>query len=110
MAPYAISILPLIISLKSESEQIWYADDSSAGGTLSNLRSWWDRILKLGPDFGYFVNASRSVMIVKEDSLQETEMMFEGSGIQITTAGGKYFGAAIGKGTYKKAFVKKNVE
>ena len=58
--------------------------------------------MKLGPDFGYFVNVSKSVMIVREDSLQEAEMMFEGSGIQITTAGGKYLGAVIGKGTFKK--------
>ena len=36
--------------------------------------------------------------------------MFEGSGTQITTAGGKYLGAAIGKDTFKEAFVKKKVE
>jgi len=48
-------------------------------------------------------------MIVKEDSLQEAETMFQGSGIQITTAGGKYLGAANGKGTFKEAFVKKKV-
>ena len=58
----------------------------------------------------YFVNASKSVMIVKEDSLQEAEMMFEGSNIQITTAGGKYLGASIGNGTFKEAFVKEKVE
>ena len=46
MGTYAIGILPLILCLKSESEQIWYADESSAGGTLSNRRSWWGRILK----------------------------------------------------------------
>ena len=49
-------------------------------------------------------------MTVEEYSLQEAETMFEGSGIQITTAGGKYLGAAIGKGTFKEAFVKKKVE
>ena len=81
IATYAINILPLILCLKSESEQIWYADDSSAIGTLSNLCRWWDRILKLGPDFGYFVNVSKSVMIVKEDFLQEAEIMSEGSSI-----------------------------
>ena len=37
--PY-IGTLPLILCLKSGSKQIWYTDDSSAGGTLSNLRSW----------------------------------------------------------------------
>ena len=110
MATYAIGILPLILHLKSESEQIWYADDSSAGGTLSNLRRWWDRILKLGPDFGYFINASKLVMIVKEESLEEAERLFEGSDIQITTAGGKYLGGSIGNGTFKEAFVKKKVE
>ena len=57
----------------------------------------------------YFVNVSKSVIIVK-DSIQEAEMMFEGSDIQITTAGGKYLGASIGNGTFKEAFVKKKVE
>ena len=65
--------------------------------------------MKLGPDFGYFVNASKSVMIAKEDSVQKVETMFEGSGIQITTAGGKYLGAAIGIGTFKEAFVTKRL-
>ena len=109
MATYTVGILPLILHLKSESEQIWYADDSSAIGTLSSLCTRWDRILKV-PDFRYFVNASKSVMIVKEDSLQEAEMMFEGSDIQITTVGGKYLGASIGNGTFKEAFVKEKVE
>ena len=36
-------------------------------------------------------------------------MMFEGSDIQITTAGGNYLGASIGNGTFKEAFVKEKV-
>ena len=96
-ADYASTIL----GIQYELEQIWHANDSSAGGTLSNLNTWWDRILKLGPDFGYFVNASKSV-IVKEDSLQKAETMFERSGIQITAAGGKNLGAVIGNAPSKK--------
>ena len=37
-------------------------------------------------------------------------MMFEGSDIQITTAGGNYLGASIGNGTFKEAFVKEKAE
>ena len=71
---------------------------------------WRDRFLKVSQDFRYFVNASKSVMIVKEDSVQEAEMMFESSDIQITTAGSNYLGASIGNGTFKQAFVEEKVE
>ena len=40
MAMYAIGTLPLIHNLEdaSDAKQVWYADDSAAGGNLSSLR------------------------------------------------------------------------
>ena len=44
MAMYAISTIPLIQSLKTDTvTQVWYADDASAGGSLLKLRQWWDK-------------------------------------------------------------------
>ena len=83
MAMYAISTIPLIQSLKTDTvTQVWYADDASAGGSLLKLRQWWDKLTSFGPDFGYFPNASKSWLVVKEGLLPEVSDIF--SGIYIT--------------------------
>ena len=42
MAMYAISTLPLIQHLTHSVQQVWYADDATAGGELHSLRHWWN--------------------------------------------------------------------
>jgi len=55
MPMYAPGIVPLIWKLGNiDVSQMQYADDASAGGSLQSLRSWWDHIQCLGPDFRYF--------------------------------------------------------
>jgi len=59
MPLYAIGILPLLQSVTTEGAiQEWYADDSAAGGKVSKLRQWWDRLSEKGPFYGYFPNPS----------------------------------------------------
>ena len=29
--------------------QSWYADDTSASGSIRNLHTWWDELVALGP-------------------------------------------------------------
>ena len=88
MAMYAIAIRPLINHLQSESlKQIWYADDAAAGGELSDLKAWWNHLIQLGPDYGYYPNASKSWLVVKEDHLTAAEAIFSDSGISITNEG-----------------------
>ena len=43
--------------LSEDAKQVWYADDDAALGTTEQLRVWWDKMVKLGPGFGYFPNA-----------------------------------------------------
>ena len=50
MAMYAIGILPLIHRLDQPVKQVWYADDASAGGSLHHLHSWWNQLLRCGPE------------------------------------------------------------
>ena len=45
---------------------MWFADDAMAGGSLNDLRGWWSRLVALGPAYGYFVNAVKTWLIVKE--------------------------------------------
>ena len=110
MAMYAISILPLIHHLENEKiKQVWFADDATAGGGLTGLKEWWDRIVDLGPEYGYYPNASKTWLIVNEDNFDEAINLFEGTGIAITKEGKRYLGAAIGECKFTEHYVKQKV-
>ena len=55
MGFYACGTIPLIDSgnIERKVTQIWYADDSAAGGKLEEMRKWWDNLCIKGPLFGY---------------------------------------------------------
>ena len=111
MAFYAIGLLPLIwcISQSSKSlqasndaqtspdpqvsnnhaKQVAYADDLTGAGKLVKLRKWFDDIIQNGPSFGYNAEPSKSWLIVKQSKLAEAKRIFDGTGVEITTAGKK---------------------
>ena len=60
MPMYAIATIPLINKLKDDAQQVWHADDAAALWTTEQLRVWWDKLVKLGPGFGYFPNAVKT--------------------------------------------------
>ena len=110
MAMYAISTTPLIHRLLTEDvRQAWFADDASAAGDLHALRCWWDRQIEIGPEYGYFPNASKTWLIVKEESLSHAQDVFCGSGVQITNEGNRHLGAAIGSNSFREKYVKDKV-
>ena len=64
MAMYAIGTLPLIDKVSGVGTQSWYADDASAGGTVPDLRRWWDKLQSIGPLFGYHPNPCKTWLVV----------------------------------------------
>ena len=64
MSMYAVGILPLIWKLIN-AKQIWFADDAAAGGSVSQLKEWWDKLLELGPAYGYYPNPQKTWLIVR---------------------------------------------
>ena len=102
MSMYAISI-PLILQLEHLASQIWYADDSSAAGAITSPKNWWDELQNMGPNFGYFVNSSKCILFVKEQWLEEARSVFEDTDMQVTSAGGRYLGSAIGNTSFKES-------
>ena len=71
MAMYAIATTPFIHHLNQEgTKQVWFADDATAGGSLKNLKAWWDQISELGPGFGYHPNAVKTWLVTKESHLE----------------------------------------
>ena len=50
--------------------------------------------------FGYNVNATKSWVVVKEESLQSAQHVFAWTGVRITSVGRPYLGAALGSTTF----------
>ena len=54
---YVVPLVALPLTC-ANTTQIWFADDSAAASSLTNLREWWDNLVELGPCFGYEVNVN----------------------------------------------------
>ena len=60
---YAMGSIPLIQrAAESKAVQSWFSDDATAASSFPRLRCWWDAIEKHGRDYGYYPNASKSVL------------------------------------------------
>ena len=110
MGKYGIATKPLIEKLSENTDiekckQVWYAEDSSAAGKLSEMRKWWDVLCQAGPDYGYYPLATKTILIVKPHHRQLAEEIFGGSGVKITTEGERHMGAVIGSERCKEEYV-----
>jgi hypothetical protein len=82
-----------------------FADNLFGAGDLDLLRKWWDAIVNLGPYIGYYAKASKSWLIVKGQYYEIAKIVFENSGLNITTEGRKHLGAVVGSTSYKNSFI-----
>ena len=109
MAMYGLATIPLIRKLDGTAKQIWYADDSAACGSIDQLRNWWNKLSAEGPAFGYFANSSKTWLVTKETHHEIATNIFAGSGVNITSSGRPYLGAAIGSEQFVEEHVKSKV-
>ena len=108
MAFYALATVPLAAQLGSASEstaQIWYADDDAAADKIQPLRRYWSAIEEAGPQYGYYPNAKKTVLLVRPHLLAEAQEAFAGTGVRIQTDGVRYLGGAIGSQQFQNDFV-----
>ena len=111
MAIYAIGILPLIHHLADESvKQSWFADDASVGGNLVGIHQWWEKLVSVGPMYGYFPNPTKSWLIVKENCVDHASALFQNTGINITVDGKRHLGAALGSRQFVEEYVQNKVD
>ena len=87
MPMYTLAMIPLIKTVDSECRQAWYAGDAVAVGKIADLNSWWDRLTNLGPDFGYFPNATKTWLITQEDFPTNAISSFVGTSVHLTSEG-----------------------
>ena len=96
MPMYALAILPLIRHIADIVQQVRYADNATATRSLKNLRTWWDKLVTVGPSYGYFVNAVKSWLITKKETHTRAFDIFKDTQIHITKEGKPHLRAALG--------------
>ena len=62
-----------------------------------------------GPSYGYFVNTSKTWLVIKEQYHEKATAVFASTGVKITSNGRPYLGAAIGTEEYVKRYVESKV-
>ncbi len=88
--------------------QVWYADDAAAG-KIVRLQEWWTNLSTLGPKFGYFPNPQKTWLVTKEKHLSSATTLFANTGVQVTSEGRPYLGAALGTEEFVTSHVQDKV-
>ena len=110
MAMYALAIAPLMKKCANDSIQVWYADDASAGGTVSDLFSWWEKLVEHGPQYGYCPKACKSSLVVKQGFEGKACQMFEGTGLRVTQEGSVHLGIPLGSTEFQNRCIDEKVQ
>ena len=74
-----------------------------------NLKEWWDNINNFGPSYGYYANAKKSWLVVKE-AYTSALSAFHGTNLNITTTGKPHLGAPLGTQSFVTQYVKDKVD
>ena len=90
MPMYALATVPLINQLHGTVDQVWYADDACACGSIQDLLIWWNQLCIKGPAFGYFVNVPKTWLVSKERFHSIATTLFSDTDVQITSVGCSY--------------------
>ena len=90
-------------------KQVWLADDLAGGGSIVQLYNWYKYLSKEGQKFGYFVNGSKSWLIVKSGELAKEAKRVFGGEVNITTEGQRHLGAVIALQEYKDQYCEEKV-
>ena len=111
MSFYALSTTLMQGTLRSISsvKQVWLADDATGAGKIISLSQSWDIITTKGNKCGYYVNESKSWIILKDDLLEEAKSVFAGSSIRFTTAGKRHLCASIGTTDFRREYATKKI-
>ena len=97
MLMYAIAVLSLIQALADHDkwDQNWYADDSVCAAKLTRLREWFDKLTELGPDFGYYPEPRKTILVIEPKDKAEARTLFDDLGVKVVS-GQRFLGSFIG--------------
>ena len=97
---YALGLMLLLSSIISNNSvnliHIVFADDLTGVGKIHELIEWWKNVLHYGPYLGYYINESKSWLIINDEYIQIKKETFQDYNIKITTDGHRHLSAVVG--------------
>ena len=81
MGMYAVGTRPLINRLGDVVDpqlckQCWFADDSASAGKILEMKKWWDEMNRVGPKYGYYPKASKTILRIKYPEILDTGIFY----------------------------------
>ena len=73
------------------------------------MKKWWDLLCEIGPKYGYFPLARKTILIVKEKHQAKAEEIFKNTGVKISINGERHMGAVIGSQEFKEIYVAEKI-
>ena len=122
MAMYAIALAPFQKRLIHLCNQVWFADDASGCDTFVKMRMWFDELVALGPQYGYYPSADKCILVSKQSRLAAALESFKGTGVAVQlegskdtgvdalTTGARHLGAAVGTTAYQHEYISNKVK
>ena len=74
------------------------------------MKTWRDQLCTMGPKYGYYPQASKTILIVKERFEEKAKAIFGKNGIKISTTRERHMGAVVGSERFKDEYVSNKVE
>ena len=109
--PLVLMIMEIMsTSPDNNSKMVAYADDFTAGGTVKDLKYWWETLCELGPKFGYYPEASKTWLNVKNDLYDIANATFKSTKINVTSNGKRHLRAVIGSRSYKEDHMNEKID
>ena len=90
---------------RTDVEQAWFADDATSAVYCNNLKAWWDDLTVLGPTFGYYLNGSKTHLVVKPEHEEMARQLFTDNDVNISIEGKYQLNAALGSRTFTEEYV-----
>ena len=59
-------------------KQQWYADDGSTARYFADIRAQFERLWQLGPNYGYFLESLKIVLVVTTHNVEQAKVEFTG--------------------------------
>jgi hypothetical protein len=112
MFGYTVGLLPLIRGLKSELPMVtqpWYAYDACAGATFKCIRAMFLILLQLGPDYGYYPELTKSILVVSTANFARANAEFADLGFKVMTVS-RYLGGFIGEDAGRDAWLEEKIQ
>ena len=76
--------------------------------TLPSLHAWFSQLLSSGPDFGYFPQPAKTVLVVGPSYVNQATLLFSDLGIRVVS-GSRFLGGFVGEHSMADTYVAQKV-